>query len=78
MNSPLRFGADDEERRKNPSGKNNKIESYRRCRAEHGGDARAAIRALLEQISYLELARNRASDPTQQLGARISFHFDQL
>jgi hypothetical protein len=28
--------------------------------AEHGGDARAAIRALLEQISYLELARNRA------------------
>ncbi len=28
--------------------------------AEHGGDARAAIRALLAQISYLELARNRA------------------
>ncbi len=28
--------------------------------AEHGGDARKAIRALLEQISYLELARNRA------------------
>lgn len=28
--------------------------------AEHGGDARAAIRALLEQVSYLELARNRA------------------
>jgi hypothetical protein len=28
--------------------------------AEHGGDARAAIRALLEQISYLELARNGA------------------
>ncbi|REF85902.1 hypothetical protein DES32_1941 [Methylovirgula ligni] len=30
--------------------------------AEHGGDARAAIRALLEQISYLKLARNRALD----------------
>jgi hypothetical protein len=28
--------------------------------AEHSGDARAAIRALLAQISYLELARNRA------------------
>ncbi len=28
--------------------------------AEYGGDPRAAIRALLEQISYLELARNRA------------------
>jgi hypothetical protein len=28
--------------------------------AEHNGDARAAIRALLAQISYLELARNRA------------------
>jgi hypothetical protein len=28
--------------------------------AEHGGDARAAIRASSEQISYLELARNRA------------------
>ena len=28
--------------------------------AEHGGDARAAIRALLAKISYLELARNRA------------------
>jgi hypothetical protein len=28
--------------------------------AEHDGDARAAIRALLAQISYLELARNRA------------------
>lgn len=27
---------------------------------EHGGDARKAIRALLEQISYLEMARNRA------------------
>lgn len=27
---------------------------------EHGGDARAAIRALLEQISYLEKARDRA------------------
>lgn len=30
--------------------------------AEHNGDARAAIRSLLEQISYLELARNRALD----------------
>jgi hypothetical protein len=28
--------------------------------AEHSGDARAPIRALLAQISYLELARNRA------------------
>lgn len=28
--------------------------------AEHGGDARAAIRALLEQVSYLEQARNKA------------------
>ncbi len=28
--------------------------------AEHGGDARKAVRALLAQISYLELARNRA------------------
>ncbi len=28
--------------------------------AEHSGDARAAIRALLAQISYLELARNEA------------------
>jgi hypothetical protein len=28
--------------------------------AEHSGDARAAIRALLAQISYLGLARNRA------------------
>ena len=28
--------------------------------AENGGDARKAIRALLDQISYLELARNRA------------------
>lgn len=28
--------------------------------AEHNGDARAAIRVLLAQISYLELARNRA------------------
>jgi hypothetical protein len=28
--------------------------------AEHSGDARAAIRALLAQISYLEMARNRA------------------
>jgi hypothetical protein len=28
--------------------------------AEHDGDARKAIRALLAQISYLELARNRA------------------
>ena len=29
--------------------------------AEHGGDARAAIRALLQSISYLEAARDRAS-----------------
>ncbi|MDR3408907.1 MAG: hypothetical protein P4L68_10445 [Methylovirgula sp.] len=28
--------------------------------AEHGGDARAAIRALLEAVSYLEKARDRA------------------
>jgi hypothetical protein len=28
--------------------------------AEYGGDAREAIRALLAQISYLELARNQA------------------
>lgn len=28
--------------------------------AEYGGDAREVIRALLAQISYLELARNRA------------------
>jgi hypothetical protein len=28
--------------------------------AKHGGDARKAIRALLAQISYLEMARNRA------------------
>jgi hypothetical protein len=28
--------------------------------AEHNGDAREAIRALLAQISYLELARNEA------------------
>ncbi len=28
--------------------------------AEHSGDARKAIRGLLEQVSYLELARNRA------------------
>jgi hypothetical protein len=28
--------------------------------AEHNGDARAAIRALLARISYLELARNHA------------------
>jgi hypothetical protein len=28
--------------------------------AEHNGDARAAIRSLLEQVSYLEKARNRA------------------
>jgi hypothetical protein len=27
--------------------------------AEHRGDARKAIRALLAQISYLEMARNR-------------------
>ena len=30
--------------------------------AEHCGDARAAIRSLLEQISYLEKARDRALD----------------
>ncbi len=30
--------------------------------SEHNGDARAAIRSLLEQISYLEMARNRALD----------------
>ncbi len=30
--------------------------------AEHGGDARAAVRALLELVSYLEAARNRALD----------------
>lgn len=28
--------------------------------AEHAGDARAAIRALLAQVSYLEKARDRA------------------
>jgi hypothetical protein len=28
--------------------------------AEHGGDARAAIRALLQAVSYLEKARDRA------------------
>jgi hypothetical protein len=28
--------------------------------AEHNGDVREAIRALLAQISYLELARNEA------------------
>ncbi len=28
--------------------------------AEHGGDARAAIRALLQSVSYLEAARDRA------------------
>ncbi len=30
--------------------------------AEHGGDARAAIRALLASVSYLEKARDRALD----------------
>jgi hypothetical protein len=30
--------------------------------AEHGWNAQAAIRALLDQISYLEKARNRALD----------------
>ncbi len=30
--------------------------------AEHGGDARAAIRSLLETVSYLEKARDRALD----------------
>jgi hypothetical protein len=28
--------------------------------AEHGGDARAAVRALLEMVSYLEKARDQA------------------
>lgn len=28
--------------------------------AEHGGDPRAAVRALLEVVSYLEKARDRA------------------
>lgn len=28
--------------------------------AEHGGDPRAAIRALLDTVSYLEKARDRA------------------
>jgi hypothetical protein len=28
--------------------------------AEHGGDARAAIRALLQAVSYLEKARDKA------------------
>ncbi len=28
--------------------------------AEHGGDAREAIKALLETVSYLEKARDRA------------------
>lgn len=28
--------------------------------AEHGGDVRAAIRSLLEQVSYLEKVRDRA------------------
>jgi hypothetical protein len=28
--------------------------------AEHGGDVRAAIRALLQSVSYLEAARDRA------------------
>ncbi|MEI9914902.1 MAG: hypothetical protein WDN29_02795 [Methylovirgula sp.] len=28
--------------------------------AKHGGDARAAIRALLQSLSYLEAARDRA------------------
>jgi hypothetical protein len=28
--------------------------------AEHGGDARQAIRSLLEMVSYLEAARDRA------------------
>ncbi|REF89621.1 hypothetical protein DES32_0848 [Methylovirgula ligni] len=30
--------------------------------AEHNGDARAAIRSLLEAVSYLEKARDRALD----------------
>ncbi len=28
--------------------------------AEHGGDARRAVRALLQAVSYLEAARDRA------------------
>ena len=28
--------------------------------AEHGGDARAAVRSLLQSVSYLEAARDRA------------------
>ncbi len=30
--------------------------------AEHGGDARAAIRSLLQSVSYLEAARDRAME----------------
>ncbi len=30
--------------------------------AEHGGDAGAAIRALLERVAYLEAARDQALD----------------
>ena len=28
--------------------------------ADHGGDARKAVRSLLEQVAYLEAARDRA------------------
>ncbi len=35
-------------------------EGVKEILAEHGGDAGKAIRVLLMQISYLEIARNRA------------------
>ncbi len=35
-------------------------EGVKEILAEHGGDAGKAIRALLAQISYLEMARNRS------------------
>lgn len=35
-------------------------EGVKEILAGHGGDARAAIRALLQSLSYLEAARDRA------------------
>lgn len=38
--------------------------------AEHGGDALAAVRTLLERVAYLEAARDRALDMVSRGYAR--------
>lgn len=58
-----RHGREMQARKERPSPANDDDlldEGVKEILAEHGGDARAAIRSLLQAVSYLEKARDRA------------------